>query len=112
MKAKKKVLRGRRTTVAEREKIVFFCLENEKNYNLAREKYKVSYQQIYSWVRKYELGGAEMLADNRGRMRLDAELTEEERLRRENTKLRARIRELKARIAELEGKTFEDDGSV
>ena len=90
---------------------VLFCLENEKNYNLARENFNVSYQQIYSWVRKYELGGVEMLADNRGRMRLDADLTEEERLRRENTKLRARIRELKARIAELEGVPFVDDGA-
>ena len=104
MKAKKKVVRGRRTTKAEREKIVLFCIENEKNYNTTREMFNVSYQQIYSWVRKYEIGGADMLADNRGRTRLDEELTEEERLRRENTKLRARIRELKARVAELEGK--------
>ena len=104
MKAKKKVVRGRRTTKAEREKIVLFCIENEKNYNLTREMFNVSYQQIYSWVRKYEIGGAAMLADNRGRTRLDEELTEEERLRRENTKLRARIRELKARVAELESK--------
>ena len=112
MKAKKKVVRGRRTTVAEREKIVRFCLENEKSYNLTCEKYRVSYQQIYSWVRKYELGGIEMLADNRGRTRLDEELTVEERLRRENTKLRARIRELKVRVAELEGKAAEEDGAL
>lgn len=104
MKAKKKSKRGRRTTLAEREKIVLFCIENEKNYNLTREKYNVSYQQIYSWVRKYESGGVDMLADNRGRMRLDEELTEQERLRRDNTKLRAKIRELKARIEELEAK--------
>ena len=35
--------------------------------NLTTQKFDISYQQIYSWVKKYEAGGAEALIDNRGK---------------------------------------------
>ena len=44
--------KGRKTTQEERVEIVAFCIEHGKDYGLAMEKYGVSYQQIYSWVRK------------------------------------------------------------
>ena len=45
--------KGRKTTQEERAQIVAFCIEHGKDYGLTVETYKVSYQQIYSWVKKY-----------------------------------------------------------
>ena len=39
------------------------CIEHGNDYTAAIEKYGVSYQQIYSWVRKYNEKGAEGLVD-------------------------------------------------
>lgn len=48
----------RKTTQEERIKIVKECLENGKNYGKIAMKYQVSYQQAYTWVRKFlEMGG-------------------------------------------------------
>lgn len=76
--------KGRRITLKERVEIVAFCIENGKDYGLAMEKYKVSYQQIYSWVRKYEAKGAEGLTDRRGKIKPEDKLTDAGRLRMEN----------------------------
>ncbi|MCC8110108.1 MAG: helix-turn-helix domain containing protein [Ruminococcus sp.] len=76
--------KGRRITLEERVEIVAFCIENGKDYGLAMEKYKVSYQQIYSWVRKYEAKGAEGLTDRRGKTKPEDKLTDAGRLRMEN----------------------------
>ena len=43
--------------------------------------YKVSYNQIYSWVRKYEKNGPDGLADLRGKRKKEAAMTEVEKLR-------------------------------
>ena len=43
--------KGRKTTQEERIEIVAFCIEHGKDYGLTIEKYQVSYQQIYSWVK-------------------------------------------------------------
>lgn len=59
--------KGRKTTLEERLKIVQFTLDNQKDYQSAAEKYQVSYQQVYGWVRKYELDGKDGLLDRRGR---------------------------------------------
>ena len=40
---------------------------NNHDYNLTIRKFGISYQQIYSWVKKYEKGGIDALADNRGK---------------------------------------------
>lgn len=45
--------KGRTTTYEERIEIVSFCIERGNDYTATIEKYGVSYQQIYSWVRKY-----------------------------------------------------------
>jgi len=60
-------MRGRNTTEEEKKMIVFFCIENEDNYKLASEKFKVSYNQVYSWVAKYKSGGDLLLRDKRGK---------------------------------------------
>ncbi|WP_427180351.1 helix-turn-helix domain-containing protein [Paenibacillus sp. TC-CSREp1] len=40
------------------------------NYVKAMEKFGVSYQQIYAWVRKYQEGQEGALQDGRGRKSL------------------------------------------
>ena len=85
--------KGRKTTQEERVEIVAFCAENGKNYGLAMEKYGVSYQQIYSWVRKYESKGVEGLTDRRGKAKPENELTDADRLRMENKILQAKLKD-------------------
>ena len=93
--------KGRKTTQEERAAIVAYCIENGKDYGLAMEKYGVSYQQIYSWVRKYEAKGVEGLTDRRGKAKPEDELTEADRLRMENKILQAKIKDQEMEIAIL-----------
>jgi len=101
--------KGRKTTQEERAEIVAFCIENGKDYGLAMEKYGVSYQQIYSWVRKYEAKGIEGLTDRRGKAKPEDEFTEADRLRMENKILQAKLKDMEMEInllkklRELEG---------
>ena len=101
--------KGRKTTQEERVEIVAFCIENGKDYGLAMEKYGVSYQQIYSWVRKYEARGVKGLTDRRGKAKPEDTLTEADRLRMENKILQAKIKDqemeikLLKKLKELEG---------
>lgn len=44
----------KKTTKEERREIVAYCLEHGKNYKETAERYEVSYNQIYQWVRHYE----------------------------------------------------------
>jgi transposase-like protein len=83
--------KGRATTLEERMEIVSFCIANGKNYGLTMNKYGVSYQQVYSWVRKYEERGMDGLMDRRGKRKPLEEMSEVERLRAENKRLRAEI---------------------
>ena len=84
----------RKTTQDERVEIVAFCIEHGKDYGLAIEKYGVSYQQIYSWVRKYEAKGVEGLTDRRGKAKPEDELTEADRLHMENKILQAQLKDM------------------
>ena len=101
--------KGRKTTQEERVEIVAFCIEHGKDYGLTMEKYGVSYQQIYSWVRKYEAKGVEGLTDRRGKAKPEDALTEADRLRMENKILQAKIKDqemeikLLKKLKELEG---------
>jgi transposase-like protein len=99
---------GKKTSLNERIQIVLYCLEHNKNYQMAAETYEVSYQQVYQWVKKYEAGGEEALKDKRGRNKEEQELTPEEkfklemkRLESENERLRAENAFLK-KLEELE----------
>lgn len=86
--------KGRKTTQAERAEIVAFCIEHNKDYGLTVETYKVSYQQIYAWVRKFEEGGIDRLKDNRGRTKPVEEMSEVEKLKSEMKILEAKNRQL------------------
>jgi transposase-like protein len=93
--------KGRKTTQEERAEIVAFCIEHGRDYGLTVETYKVSYQQIYSWVRKYDEKGVQGLTDRRGKAKPENELTEADRLRQENKILQARIKDQEMEIAIL-----------
>ena len=92
---------GRNTTYEERIEIVSFCIEQGNDYTATMEKYGVSYQQIYSWVRKYSEKGAEGLVDKRGKRKSESEMTEVEKLRAENRLLEARNKRLETENAVL-----------
>ena len=93
--------KGRNTTYEERVEIVSYCIEQGNDYTAAIEKYGVSYQQIYSWVRKYNEKGAEGLVDKRGKRKPESEMTELEKLRTENRMLAARNKRLETENAVL-----------
>lgn len=93
--------KGRTTTYEERVEIVSYCIERGNDYTAAIEKYGVSYQQIYSWVRKYSEKGAEGLVDKRGKRKAESEMTEVEKLRAENRMLEARNKRLETECAVL-----------
>lgn len=102
--------KGRTTTLEERVEIVAYCLEHGKDYGAAIEKYSVSYQQIYSWVRKYEEKGVDGLIDRRGKAKSASEMTEVDRLNAEIRMLKAKNRQLQLeadiakKLAEIEGR--------
>ena len=93
--------KGRKTTKEERAEIVAFCIGHGKDYGLTVQTYKVSYQQIYSWVKKYEQKGAEGLVDRRGKAKPEDELSEADRLRMENKILLAKLKDREMEIALL-----------
>jgi transposase len=102
------MIKGRPTTLEERLEIVRYCLQNGKNYHQASELFKISYQQVYQWIKKYEKDGEDGLKDKRGQRKAEPELTAEEkiqcemkRLERENERLRVENAFLK-KLEEIE----------
>jgi transposase-like protein len=89
-----KMANRKKTTQEEREEIVKYCIEHNNDYKNAASVYDVSYSQVYSWVRKYNEKGTDGLTDKRGKHKEESELTEVEKLQRQNKILEARIREL------------------
>lgn len=72
--------KGRKTTYDESVEIVAFCIENNDNYQLTSDKYKVLYQQVYTWVRKYKSNRQESLIDNRGKSKTIDETSDSQKL--------------------------------
>lgn len=83
----------KKTTKEERQEIVSYCLEHEKDYKGTATYYEVSYSQVYQWVKHYEERGEAGLEDRRGKRKSDDEVDELERLRRENLRLKAKLLE-------------------
>ncbi|MDA3733504.1 transposase [Niameybacter massiliensis] len=93
--------KGRKTTYDERVEIIQYCIEHQNNYAETADKYQVSYQQVYSWVKKYESKGIDGLVDKRGKNKTKDEMTELERLRAENKLLKAQNRRQELEMAFL-----------
>ena len=84
---------GRKTTQEERIAIAKDCLENEFNYEETARKYNVSYDQVYSWVKKFKELGEAGLEDRRGK-------------RTESQEPRTAEEEMRIRIAQLEHELY------
>lgn len=86
--------KGRKTSYDERIEIVKYCIEHSNNYAETAKIFKTSYQQVYSWCKKYETGGVEALQDRRGHKKTESDMTELEKLRAENKLLQAQNRRI------------------
>ena len=100
---------GRETTQEERIAIVRDCLENGSNFGAAAIKYNVSYQQVYTWVKKFKELGEAGLEDRRGKRIVDQKArTELEKAQIEITRLKHELymtkmeRDLLKKLDELE----------
>ncbi|MNP61087.1 hypothetical protein D3C76_1562320 [compost metagenome] len=93
--------KGRITTWEERIDIVMYCLSQNRNYQKAIEKYQVSYQQVYGWVKKYEADGENALRDGRGRAKAPEELTEADQQKLAMKKLEYEVERLQVENAIL-----------
>ena len=100
---------GRETTQEERIAIAKDCLENGGNYGETAIKYSVSYQQVYTWVKKYKELGANGLEDRRGqRVAAQEPRSELERAKIEIAELKHKLymaemeRDLLKKLDELE----------
>ena len=61
--------------------VIAYCIANDKDYLKTVAQYGVSYQQIYSWVRKYEADGVDAISDRRGKRKDEIAMTDVEKLR-------------------------------
>ena len=84
---------GRETTQEERIAIVKDCLENGSNFGETAIKYNVSYQQVYTWVKKFKELGEAGLEDRRGKR-----IAEQEP--------RTELEEARVKIAQLEHELY------
>lgn len=94
-KRDKLMTKGRKTTYEERIEIVSFCFANDHDYNLTANKFNVSYQQVYTWVKKYNKDGYNALVDRRGKNKAFEELSESEKFSAQLKLLEAENRRLK-----------------
>jgi transposase len=61
-----RMTKGRDTTPEERAQIVKECIAGGNDYGGTAHKYQVSYQQVYTWTKKYREMGDAGLEDRRG----------------------------------------------
>ena len=101
--------KARPTTVEERVEIAKDCIANGGNYGETALKYKVSYQQVYQWTKKFKEMGAAGLEDRRGkRLKDQIPRTREEELEIEVAKLKHELyltqmeRDLLKKLDEIE----------
>jgi len=90
--------KGRSTTFDEKVEIVNYCIEHNLDYIATAKKYEVSYQQVYSWVKKYTTLGVEALTDKRGKRKLESEMSELEKLKAQNKLLKTENRKKQMEI--------------
>lgn len=84
-----RMTKARKTTKIERQAITNECIANGNNYGEIAIKYNVSYQQVYTWVKKMQELGDAGLDDRRGHRTPPHEpLTEEEKLKAEVEQLK------------------------
>ena len=103
-KSRKRVRKmGRKVSFEEKCKIIQWVLDHDNDYQGATIQFNVSYQRVYSWVRKYHEAADswEALKDNRGHRKPQKaleEMTEKERLEAEIKRLKKINREMELEI--------------
>lgn len=81
---------------------------NNDGYQLAAERFQVSYQQVYTWAKKYKEQGPEALIDHRGKRKNPEQLSESDKNAAQLKLLEAENRHLKMeneflkKLAEME----------
>ena len=85
--------KARKTSQEERIQIVKACMERGFDYGAVALEFKVSYQQVYTWVQKYKELGEAGLEDRRGK-------------RTASQTPRTEIEELRIKIAQLEHEKY------
>lgn len=70
------------------------AIANNYAYHEAAEHFNVSYQQVYTWVKKLNNGGTDALSDHRGKSK-STPLTELDKAKLEIKELKARNKYLK-----------------
>jgi len=83
----------RKTSQEERIQIVKVCMERGFDYGAVALEFKVSYQQVYTWVQKYKELGEAGLEDRRGK-RTASQIP------------RSELEELRIKIAQLEHENY------
>lgn len=90
---------GRKVSFEEKKQIVQWLLGHELNYQAAADKYNVSYDRVYSWVRKYRKAyDWNDLKDRRGRRKPKEEPDSNDK----EAQLRQRIKDLEAKNRRME----------
>lgn len=89
---------GRKTDFEERIKIVEYCIAHDNDYAATALKFNVSYNQVYSWVHKYNIKGVDALIDRRGKTKDNNEISELDKLKIENRMLQARNKQQEMEI--------------
>lgn len=79
----------------EKVQAVLHCIEHGLDYRQTSQQFQIAYQQIYSWVKKYQEQGEVGLIDRRGKRKSMSELTDEE-------KAAARLRQLEGENKRLQ----------
>jgi transposase-like protein len=85
--------KGRDTSAQERVQIAKDCISNRNDFGGTALKYQVSYQQVYTWTKKYLEMGEPGLEDRRGH-------------RAGTLPSRTQEEELRDRIAQLEREKY------
>ena len=98
---KREMTKGRKTSYEDRLRIVRECLAHENDYQACAQRHGVSYDQVYSWVRKYLKDGKAGLEDRRGRRNPVEAGSELERLRAEKKDLERENLRLQVQLAIL-----------
>ncbi len=84
--------KDRTSTYNEHIDIVKYCIEYDKNYAKIVEKFQITYQEIYSWIKKYENNGVKTLLDNHGKRKLRSDMSAPEEVKSKNKLLKAENR--------------------
>lgn len=86
------IKQGRETTIEKRVQIVRECITGGKNYGEVALKHHVSYQQVRTWMLRFEQMGEAGLQDRRGQRKKDqAPRTELEQVQIEIEQLKHKL---------------------